>query len=72
MTAAFVTLENDSDSEVTLVSASTPASDMVELHEMVMNDDDEMVMQRRRAAFRSLRTSMPISSPVATTSCSWT
>ena len=44
MTAAFVTLDNDSDDEVVLVSASTPASTMVELHEMVMKDG-QMVMQ---------------------------
>lgn len=44
MTAAFVTLENDSDTEVVLMSASTPASQMVELHEMTVKDG-QMVMQ---------------------------
>jgi periplasmic copper chaperone A len=44
MTAAFVTLTNASDSDLVLVSASTPASSMVELHEMTMKDG-EMVMQ---------------------------
>lgn len=44
MTAAFVTLSNTSDSDLVLVSASTPASSMVELHEMAMKDG-EMVMQ---------------------------
>lgn len=44
MTAAFVTLTNASDSDLVLVSASTPASAMVELHEMAMKDG-EMVMQ---------------------------
>ena len=44
MTAAFVHLDNESDSEVVLVSASTPLSPMVELHEMVMKDG-QMVMQ---------------------------
>ena len=44
MTAAFVTLTNTSDSDLVLVSASTPASSMVELHEMAMKNG-EMVMQ---------------------------
>lgn len=44
MTAAFVTLTNASDSDLVLVSASTPASSMVELHEMTMKNG-EMVMQ---------------------------
>jgi copper(I)-binding protein len=46
MTAAFVHLDNESDSEVVLVSASTPASQMVELHETVMQDG-QMVMQSK-------------------------
>jgi len=44
MTAAFLTLTNSTDKDVTLVKASTPAAGMVELHEMAMQDG-EMVMQ---------------------------
>ena len=38
MTAGFGTLVNDGDSEITVVSASTPASSVVELHETVSGD----------------------------------
>lgn len=44
MTAAFGTLTNNTDEEVTLVAATTDASAMVELHEVVMKDGS-MVMQ---------------------------
>jgi periplasmic copper chaperone A len=44
MTAAFGVLTNASSDEVTLVSASTSAAGMVELHEVVM-EDGSMVMQ---------------------------
>lgn len=47
MTAAFVTLENSSDTADVLVSASTPAAAMVQLHEMVMQDG-QMVMQEKK------------------------
>ncbi|MCX4472491.1 hypothetical protein C5N14_07900 [Micromonospora sp. MW-13] len=43
MTAAFGTLVNNSDTDITVVSASTPVSPM-ELHEMTMKDG-RMVMQ---------------------------
>ena len=46
MTAAFGTLSNSSGGEVVLVSASTPASPAVQLHEMAMKDG-EMVMQEK-------------------------
>ncbi len=46
MTAAFGTLANSSGGEVVLVSASTPASPEVQLHEMAMKDG-EMVMQEK-------------------------
>jgi len=48
MTAAFVTLSNPTDSEQVLVSATTPVSPMVQLHEMVMQDG-QMVMQERKS-----------------------
>lgn len=44
MTAAFGVLTNESDTDLTLVSASTPVAGMVELHEVVMKDGS-MVMQ---------------------------
>ena len=45
MSAAFGVLENTGDEDVTIVSAATPASATVELHETVANDSGEMVMQ---------------------------
>ena len=47
MTAAFVTLSNPTDTEQVLVSATTPVSPMVQLHEMVMQDG-QMVMQEKK------------------------
>lgn len=47
MTAAFGVLENVSDVDVTLVSASATVSPMIELHEVVMNDG-AMVMQQKQ------------------------
>ncbi len=44
MTAAFGTLVNDTDSDITIVAASSDVSAM-ELHEMAMNDSGEMVMR---------------------------
>lgn len=44
MTAAFATLVNAGDTPVTVVSATTSASDVTELHEVVMVDG-EMQMQ---------------------------
>ncbi len=45
MSAAFGVLENTGDEDVTIVSAASPASATVELHETVANDAGEMVMQ---------------------------
>jgi copper(I)-binding protein len=45
MSAGFGVLTNDSDTDVTVVSAASPASSMLELHETVENDSGEMVMQ---------------------------
>lgn len=45
MTAAFGVLSNGGDAEVTLVSATTPAAAMVEIHEVVMGAGGDMVMQ---------------------------
>lgn len=50
MTAAFGTLSNSGDADVTLVSASTSVSDMVQLHETVMSDG-AMTMQEKDGGF---------------------
>jgi copper(I)-binding protein len=51
MSAAFGTLENDGESDITIVSATTSASTMIELHETVENDAGEMVMQAKEGGF---------------------
>nr|HPM53032.1 copper chaperone PCu(A)C [Rhodoglobus sp.] len=51
MSAAFGVLSNAGDADVTIVSASTEASPMVELHETVANDAGEMVMQPKEGGF---------------------
>ena len=45
MTAAFGTLRNTTDHEVTITGGSSPAAGMVELHETVKNDTGAMQMQ---------------------------
>lgn len=51
MSAAFGLLENTGDADVTIVSATSPASTMLELHETVANDAGEMVMQEKDGGF---------------------
>lgn len=51
MSAAFGTIRNTTDKEVTIVSASTPASPMVELHETVMDANGTMQMQAKQGGF---------------------
>lgn len=51
MTAAFGTLVNSGDSDVTVVSAETDITDMMELHETVQNDDGAMAMQEKDGGF---------------------
>ncbi|CAN5285576.1 MAG: copper chaperone PCu(A)C [Nocardioides sp.] len=46
MSAAFGTLSNSGDAEVTLVSASTSVSDTVQLHETVMADGTMQMQQK--------------------------
>jgi copper(I)-binding protein len=46
MTGAFGVLENTSDAEVVVASASSPQAGMMEIHEVVMQDG-EMVMQAK-------------------------
>lgn len=51
MTAAFGTLVNSGDSDVTIVSATTDVTDVMELHETVQNDDGAMAMQEKDGGF---------------------
>ncbi|WP_454132299.1 copper chaperone PCu(A)C [Microbacterium lacticum] len=51
MSAGFGELSNDSDQDITVVSASTDASPMIELHETVANDSGEMVMRQKDGGF---------------------
>lgn len=51
MTAAFGEIANTSDADITIVSATTAASDAVELHETVTNDDGTMAMQPKEGGF---------------------
>lgn len=51
MSAAFGTMTNTSDKDVTIMSASTPASPMVELHETVMGSNGTMQMQEKQGGF---------------------
>ena len=44
-TAAYGTITNDGDADVTLVSASVPFDATVEIHETIMSDDGSMQMQ---------------------------
>lgn len=45
MTAAFMVIGNGTDEDVRLTSASSPVSDMVQIHEMTRDADGGMVMQ---------------------------
>lgn len=51
MSAAFGTLTNTGSDDVTVVSAETAASSMVELHETVENESGEMVMREIDGGF---------------------
>ncbi|MCK2035750.1 copper chaperone PCu(A)C [Microbacterium sp. SSW1-49] len=51
MSAAFGTLTNTGSDDVTVVSAETAASTMVELHETVENEAGEMVMREIAGGF---------------------
>lgn len=49
MTAAFGTIRNASDDDVTIVSATADGvSDRVELHEMATDEDGQMVMRQKK------------------------
>lgn len=51
MSAAFGTIRNTTDKEVTIVGASTAASRMVELHETAMGANGTMQMQPKKGGF---------------------
>lgn len=51
MSAAFGELTNSGDADVTIVSATSPASTMLELHETVENDSGEMIMRPKDGGF---------------------
>lgn len=51
MSAAFGVLANSGDNDVTIVSASTEASPMIELHETVESESGEMMMQQKEGGF---------------------
>lgn len=51
MSAAFGTVENDSDEDVNVVAASTEVSPMIELHETVADASGNMVMQEKDGGF---------------------
>lgn len=51
MSAAFGTLGNDGDDDVTVISVTSDASSMLELHETVENEAGEMVMREVEGGF---------------------
>lgn len=51
MSAGFGTISNTSEQDITIVSASTPTSPMVELHETVMGSNGTMQMQAKEGGF---------------------
>jgi copper(I)-binding protein len=50
MTAAFGTLVNNTDAEVTIVSGASPLSPKIELHEVV-DSDGKMIMRPKEGGF---------------------
>ncbi|MFZ2502469.1 MAG: copper chaperone PCu(A)C [Nocardioides sp.] len=46
MTAAFMSITNPTDADVTLSGAATDVAGMVQLHEMTMDSEGKMVMQQ--------------------------
>ncbi|PRB08684.1 copper chaperone PCu(A)C [Microbacterium sp. MYb62] len=51
MSAGFGTLVNSGDADVTVVSVTSEASNMLELHETVENEAGEMVMREKDGGF---------------------
>lgn len=51
MSAGFGELRNDGDSDLTVVSATSPATSAMELHETVQNESGQMVMRPIEGGF---------------------
>ena len=51
VTAVYGVVSNPTDDDVTIVSAFSPVTDRVEMHEVIMNADGSMKMQRREGGF---------------------
>jgi periplasmic copper chaperone A len=51
VTAVYGIVSNPTDEDVTIVSAFTPVTDRVELHETIANDDGTMTMQQKEGGF---------------------
>ncbi|KFF59699.1 hypothetical protein JF66_09605 [Cryobacterium sp. MLB-32] len=51
MSAGFGTIENSGDTDITIVSATTEAASMVQLHETVTNASGATVMQQKEGGF---------------------
>ena len=51
MSGAFGEIENTGDADVTIVSITSPASTVLELHETVENESGEMVMREKEGGF---------------------
>ena len=51
MSAAFGLIENHTDQDVVVISASSPASESIELHETALNADGQMVMRELEGGF---------------------
>lgn len=68
MTAAFGTLVNEGDTDVTVLAATSDVTPAMELHETVATDDGAMAMQPKTGGFVSPPGRATCSSPAATTS----
>jgi len=51
MSAGFGELRNDGDTDLTVVSATSPATSAMELHETVQNESGQMVMRPVEGGF---------------------
>ena len=51
VTAVYGVVSNPTDEDATIVSAFTPVTDRVELHETIENDDGTMQMQQKEGGF---------------------
>ena len=49
--AVYGELTNNTDETITAISATASVSDTVELHEVLMNDEDQMSMQEKEGGF---------------------